>query len=89
MKNPLESVRRLLLMFAWLMSRQVNFFALFSGRPLDGLGSFAVQRSIKPSYGSIVEPFQKTKKYLIPPILSIFNANFPHFFHQTMTGSAH
>ncbi|MGD0655329.1 MAG: hypothetical protein ABSA16_13375 [Thermoguttaceae bacterium] len=35
-----------LLMFAWIMTRQVKLFAPFSGRPLDGLGSFAMQTSI-------------------------------------------
>jgi hypothetical protein len=33
-------------MFAWIMTRQVNLFTPFSGRPLDGLGSFAMQTSI-------------------------------------------
>jgi hypothetical protein len=32
----------ILLMFAWIMTWQVNLFAPFSGRPLDGLGSFAM-----------------------------------------------
>ena len=35
-----------LLMFAWKMTRPVNLFALYSGLPLVGLGSFAVQTSI-------------------------------------------
>ena len=33
-------------MFAWKMTRPVNLFALYSGLPLVGLGSFAVQTSI-------------------------------------------
>ena len=35
-----------LLMFAWKMTRPVNLFALYSGLPLVGLGSFAVQTSV-------------------------------------------
>ena len=34
-------------MFAWKMTRPVNLFALYSGLPLVGLGSFAVQTSIE------------------------------------------
>ena len=33
-------------MFAWKMTRPVNLFALDSGLPLVGLGSFALQTSI-------------------------------------------
>ena len=33
-------------MFAWLMNRQVTPFGSFSGLPLVGLGSLAVQMSI-------------------------------------------
>ena len=39
-------VLRALLMFAWKMTRPVNLFTLYSGLPLVGLGSFAVQTSI-------------------------------------------
>ena len=35
-----------LLMLAWKMTRPVNLFALNSGLPLVGLGSFAVRTSI-------------------------------------------
>jgi hypothetical protein len=34
-------------MFAWIMIRQEGVFALFFGRSLDGLGSLAVQTSIR------------------------------------------
>ncbi len=33
-------------MFAWRMTRPVNLFSPFTGLPLVGLGSFAVQTSI-------------------------------------------
>ena len=36
-------------MFAWRMIRPVNLFGPFSGLPLVGLGSFAVQTSIEPN----------------------------------------
>ena len=42
----------LLLMFAWKMTRPVNLVALYSGLPLVGLGSFAVQTSINGSHRS-------------------------------------
>ena len=37
-------------MLAWIMTRQGNLFAPFPGLPLVGLGSFAVQTSIKPLF---------------------------------------
>jgi hypothetical protein len=40
---------RELLIFAWRMTRSANVFGPFSGLPLVGLGSFAVQASIKGS----------------------------------------
>ena len=39
-------IKTLLLTFACKMTRPVNLFALYSGLPLVGLGSFAVQTSI-------------------------------------------
>ena len=44
-------------MFAWKMTRPVNLFALYSGLPLVGLGSFAVQTSIKPKLDQATSVF--------------------------------
>ena len=43
-----------LLMFAWKMTPSVNLFALYSGLPLVGLGSFAVQTSIGVAVWSVL-----------------------------------
>ena len=39
-------------MFAWIMTQQGNLFAPFSGLPLVGLGSFAVQTSIGMAFAN-------------------------------------
>jgi len=41
-------------MFAWRMTRPVNLFSPFTGLPLVGLRSFAVQTSIKNRSGSTI-----------------------------------
>jgi plasmid stabilization system protein ParE len=47
--RPLFSVGPPLLLFAWRMTRPVDLFGPFTGLPLVGLGSFAVQGSIRGS----------------------------------------
>jgi hypothetical protein len=44
--GPIFFVIPNLLMFAWIMIRQQGVFAVFFGRPLDDLGSLAMQTPI-------------------------------------------
>ena len=66
MLSKSDPARLALLMFAWKMTRPVNLFALCSGLPLVGLGSFAVQTSIVNQIIVAHWPSVEKPKFLLP-----------------------